>query len=912
MASVYLAHDSELDRQVALKVPHFDPRLGPQLLERFAREARAAATLQHPHICQVFDVGRIDGIPFLTMAYIEGEPLSQRIEPGKPWPQRDAAQLIRTVALALAEAHDRGVIHRDLKPSNIMIDPRGQPILMDFGLARRMDRNEGHLTQWGTVIGTPAYMPPEQVIGDIETMGPASDIYSLGIIFFQLLTGQLPFQGNVGSILAAIVSQDPPRPVLLRSDLDPTLEAVCLKAMARQPGQRYLSMHELAEAVAPRPLQVVREDDSPGKTDNRILATAEMARETLDLFRAWGWSVGLRKLKFKFKGQRKRGSWQLLIDWLDGEPAGAAEAVRRCQSEPWFAVLERWRLAGQALLALRDRDYRRAHRLLRLAEETEAEGSGGQTADTMLLATLLHTRASVYSHEGKSALALRDLQEALRYFGKDHFMTGRVLDTLGMVYAGKGNFHLARAFYEQALRAKEQRQDEDGLALTHGQLGRLFLSWGRLDEAEEHFRTDLRLAERQPDPRTESQMYNHLGQVALARAEREAASNRKASVRRHASEAAGWLDSSIRLAQECQNPLAEAFARKDRALVFLLEGSLAEAEEQATQTEELFRKSDFAEGLALANHLWGVLRRLQGRYDESTRRLKAALTHFDSTEEKSRAVQVLWELARTQRDASAHAPAGDRSGLPPKRPHVARAFEEALVRAELLRRGPLVEAIEAELREVDHEVYYRLLYRRVRGQADRDETAHLGSGESDLATVLFFDLQGCTEPAQGQDPEMVLQIFNQVLADLDEVLERYRAQVLSYLGDGFVAVLRQARHAERAVQAALDLIAALDELNRPRQILGQPPLQARIAINTGSVSLGNVGTYRKMDYTAIGPAVSLAARLLACAEPGKPCLSESTRELLSDQFVYPETGPRSAALQGTEPFQVWDVLGRLG
>lgn len=189
-------------------------------------------------------------------------------------------------------------------------------------------------------------------------------------------------------------------------------------------------------------------------------------------------------------------------------------------------------------------------------------------------------------------------------------------------------------------------------------------------------------------------------------------------------------------------------------------------------TEDLFRKTDFAEGLALANHLWGVLRRLQGRCDESTRRLKLALAHFDSTEEKSRAVQVLWELARTQRDASMHSLAGDRGGLPPKRPHVARAFEEALVRAEQLRRGPLVEAIEAELLEVDHEVYYRHLYRRVRGQADRDEPAHLGCGECEQATVLFFKIQGCTEAAPSNDPETVLQTFNQVLAELDEVLER--------------------------------------------------------------------------------------------------------------------------------------------
>jgi len=158
----------------------------------------------------------------------------------------------------------------------------------------------------------------------------------------------------------------------------------------------------------------------------------------------------------------------------------------------------------------------------------------------------------------------------------------------------------------------------------------------------------------------------------------------------------------------------------------------------------------------------------------------------------------------------------------------------------------------------------------------------------------------------------VLQTFNQVLADLDGVLEQYRAQVLTYQGAGFLAILRQARHAERAVQAALDLIAVVNEINRPRLILGQPPLQVRIGINTGTVFLGNVGTYRKMDFTAIGPTVSLASRLLTCAEPGKPCLSESTRELLAEQFAYPASGPRTVDLLGSEPVPVWDVLGRGG
>lgn len=254
------------------------------------------------------------------------------------------------------------------------------------------------------------------------------------------------------------------------------------------------------------------------------------------------------------------------------------------------------------------------------------------------------------------------------------------------------------------------------------------------------------------------------------------------------------------------------------------------------------------------------------------------------------------ELARTQRDAGSQTPL------------VARAFLEALGRAEQCLCGQMVEAIEEELREVDHEAYYRHLYRRVRGLGDWEDTAHLGAGVSEVATVLFLDLKGLTESSRGQDPEVVLLTFNQMLAELEDVLQRHRAQVLSYWGDGFLAMLRQSRHAERAVLAALDLVKAVRHFNRPRQILGQPLLQASIGINTGSVFLGNVGTYRKMDFTAVGPAVSLAARLLNYAEPGWPCISRGTRELLPNRFVYHSAQPRTLTPPGLEPCEVWDVV----
>jgi serine/threonine protein kinase/Tfp pilus assembly protein PilF len=251
MGAVYLAHDTQLDRLVALKVPHFTDEEGDEILERFFREARSAATLQHPNICPVYDVGVQDGVHYVTMAYIEGQPLSDVIRRGIAQPRRAVASTVRKLALALQEAHHHGIIHRDLKPSNVMINQRREPVIMDFGLARRINTEDVRLTKSGYILGTPAYMSPEQVRGDLKAMGPRCDIYSLGVIFYELLTGQLPFQGSMTAVLAQILTQDPVPPSTLCADLDPALEAICLRAMARQPEMRHATMEELAaELVA--------------------------------------------------------------------------------------------------------------------------------------------------------------------------------------------------------------------------------------------------------------------------------------------------------------------------------------------------------------------------------------------------------------------------------------------------------------------------------------------------------------------------------------------------------------------------------------------------------------------------------------------------------------------------------------
>ncbi len=248
MGTVYLAHDTELDRQVALKVPQFSDN-DPEAQERFVREARSAAMLSHPNLCPVYDVGRIDNIHYLTMAFLEGATLSAHTDKQSLLSPRDAVALVRQLALALDEAHRKGIIHRDLKPSNVMLNGRGEPVLMDFGLARRTSAGDARLTRSGTIMGTPAYMSPEQVEGDIEAHGPATDVYSLGVILFELLVGELPFQGSIGVIMSQILTQDPPSLTKRRVAIDPTLDALCHRALAKKPGDRFGSMKEFADAL---------------------------------------------------------------------------------------------------------------------------------------------------------------------------------------------------------------------------------------------------------------------------------------------------------------------------------------------------------------------------------------------------------------------------------------------------------------------------------------------------------------------------------------------------------------------------------------------------------------------------------------------------------------------------------------
>jgi tRNA A-37 threonylcarbamoyl transferase component Bud32 len=245
MGVVYRARQKSLGRIVAVKMLLRRELATAADLTRFRAEAEAAARLDHPNIVPIFEVGEQDGLPFYSMRFIEGTTLAKRLAAGSLSP-RGAAEILAVVASAVDMAHGRGVLHRDLKPSNILIDAAGVPHVSDFGLAKRIEQDQT-VTHTGAILGTPCYMSPEQAAGSRGDVGPASDVWSLGAILYQTLTGRPPFQAsNPMDTLLAVLESDPPPPRSIAAGVDRDLELIALKSLQKPADLRYRSAASLA------------------------------------------------------------------------------------------------------------------------------------------------------------------------------------------------------------------------------------------------------------------------------------------------------------------------------------------------------------------------------------------------------------------------------------------------------------------------------------------------------------------------------------------------------------------------------------------------------------------------------------------------------------------------------------------
>ena len=247
MATVFKAYQPSMDRYVALKVlPRHLADEDPQFILRFQQEAHVLAQLQNPHVLPVFDFGEAEGYTYLVMPLLSGGTLADRLQ-GQPVPLTQVRAIIAQVGDALDYAHSRGVVHRDVKPSNVLMDERGNALLSDFGIAKLVESTQ-HFTQTGGIVGTPAYMSPEQGLG--TKIDRRCDIYSLGVILYQMVTGRVPFEAETPmAVLLKHINDPLPPPRSLNPALPEAVERVILKALAKNPDDRYATAGDLTQAL---------------------------------------------------------------------------------------------------------------------------------------------------------------------------------------------------------------------------------------------------------------------------------------------------------------------------------------------------------------------------------------------------------------------------------------------------------------------------------------------------------------------------------------------------------------------------------------------------------------------------------------------------------------------------------------
>lgn len=324
MGVVYCAVQASLKRTVALKM--LTGRFGPEELARFLVEAETSAALQHSNIVHIYEVGEREGVPFFAMEFVDGGSLADRIARGV-LPPREAATMIMTVARAVHVAHEHGVVHRDLKPGNVLLDRDGTPKVADFGIAKRLG-DDAMLTSTGAIMGTPCYMAPEQASGSSRRAGPSADIYSLGAMLYELLTGRPPFLPHESDqpITLRVLNEEPVSPAFHRPEIPRDIEAICMMCLQKDPRDRFASAQSLADDLQ----RYLNDEPILAKPPTRIRRTVKWVKH--HPWRAIAWALsfmlcgaGLLRFWQWDQYQRPRIEYACAVDMRFGgiEPVGA-------------------------------------------------------------------------------------------------------------------------------------------------------------------------------------------------------------------------------------------------------------------------------------------------------------------------------------------------------------------------------------------------------------------------------------------------------------------------------------------------------------------------------------------------------------------------------------------------------------
>jgi tetratricopeptide (TPR) repeat protein len=452
MGVVYKAHQFRLNRPCALKMIRAGVHAGTQALLRFLAEAEAVAKLQHPNVVQIYHIGEVSGLPFLELEYLAGGSLDKTLA-GTPWPARAAAKLMEPLARAMHEAHRLGIIHRDLKPANILLTADGTPKITDFGLAKAPHAEQG-LTQTESAIGTPSYMAPEQTGGRAKEVGPAADVYALGVILYEVLVGRPPFKAaTMLETLEQVRNAEPVPPSKLQPGLPRDLETICLKCLEKEPAQRYESAGALADDLgrflSDRPIQA------------RPVSATERA---LRWCRRNPWVAGLTTTVAVLL-------LALVVGWAEATVslARSAEDARRALLKAEAASTRARGAEARALTEARRANHEAeaskqvAQFLVGLFDANDVIGAGS---------------GSLLSGSGGADLSAREVVDrgAQRLEGQlrdNPAVRATLLDTIGKVYISLGRLDRAESLLATALelRRKALGPDDLDLAATLHNLG---------------------------------------------------------------------------------------------------------------------------------------------------------------------------------------------------------------------------------------------------------------------------------------------------------------------------------------------------------------------------------------------------------------------------------------------------------